>query len=80
MGDEIEFASYYEAPRDTHASWTDSQRANAERQFLRKAMGDARDWVGTQQEYVEHTTLFGQDFDWTAQDVVKIEDRWEEED
>lgn len=59
---------------------TDGERAKAERQLRRIAMGAARDWVNQQPTHIASGALWEHDFDWTAPGVIEEEEWQEDED
>ena len=52
-------------------------RARMDRQLLRIAMGETRDWIAKQTDNIVYETLWELDFDWTA---PEDEERWREDD
>jgi len=84
--DAIEFVSYYKSPEEITSDETDSERTKADKlakrngQILRRAMGTMRDWVSEQQAWLPDETFKEYDFDWTAQEVMVEEEKWDDSD
>lgn len=84
--DAIEFVSYYKPPEEIAFDETDSDQIKADKlarrngQILRRAMGAVRDWVSEQQAWLPDETFREYDFDWTAQEVIVEEEKWDDSD